>query len=290
MTKVGWVLLGALLFLLVFWVGLMLNFPGAALSRLIESKIAAHPALSAKLSPATLGWSGVNFQTLRLAYFRPEGRVPLIALNDVSISLTWRLWGGLPVSGSLGEQGRFEFFVPWEAGETFAVSGAELPLEDIPAISVFAPLEMQGRLTFSAEVEWPGVTGAKLRKLPAGSLIAKGEALQVRRLEILGAKLPQVKLESLELQITTGERITIDRFEFRGDVQGKLTGTLRPRLDDFSRTALELKLAASFRPEWLRQLGALEPLVQGFLKNGRLEGNVRGTVGQPRFKPGKGRT
>ncbi len=288
MRKTGWVLLGGVLVLVVFWVGLIVNFPGAALSRFIESKISALPSLEASLSPATLGWSGINFQTFRLSYKRPGGADPLLTLEDVSVALTWRLVSGLPVSGSLGDQGRLDFFVPWKAGETFAVSGAELPLEKIPAIAVFTPLRLRGRLTFSGSVAWPGMTGKRPRAFPAGSLIARGEELEVLQLEVLGIKLPTAKLESLDLEITTGDRIKLDRLEFRGDLQGSVTGTLRPRLSNFGQTSLQLKVAASFRQTWLSRLGALQAVAEGFLKGGRLEGNLRGTIAQPRFQAARG--
>lgn len=290
MRTIAWVLLGAFFILLVFWVGLMINFPGAALSRLVETRISGGvPSLRAALSPASLGWSGIHFQTLRLSYQQQGEAAPLITLNDVSISLSWRLWSGLPVTGSLGEHGRFEVFVPWEAGGTFSISGAELPLERIPAIAVFTPVQVRGRLTFTGNAEWPGLDG-KLRSFPAGTLIAKGEQLELLPFEVFGAKLPSVRLESMDIHITTGKQITFERFEFKGDLQGKITGTLRPRLPNFGRTNLQLRLAAAVRPEWLNRLGALQPLAQGFLKNGRFEGQLRGTIAKPSFRPGKGRS
>ncbi len=290
MRKTGWVLLGGVLVLVVFWAGLIANFPGAALSRMIESKISALPSLEASLSPATLGWSGINFQTFRLSYQRPGGAHPLLALEDVSVALTWRLVNGLPVSGRLGDQGRLDFFVPWQPGENFAMSGAELPLEKIPAIAVFTSMQMRGRLTFSGNIAWPGITGKKPRAFPAGHLIASAEELEVLQLELLGIEFPTAKWESMDLEITTGDQIKVDRLDFRGDLQGSVTGTLRPRLSNFGQTKLQLKVAASFRQAWLSRLGAFRPVVQGFLRGGRLEGNLRGTIAKPRFQAARGRS
>jgi hypothetical protein len=289
MRKLALIVLGALLFLAVFWIGLMVHFPGAALSRMIESRLASMPMLSASLSPARLGVTGLHFESLRFSLRRPEGPVSLIALKDLAISLTWRLWNGLPVQGSIGDRGRLQLFAPWEA-QPLSIAVTDVALEKVPGLAVIKPIQVSGRVSLSGTVDLGGQRPKRRASFPKGSLTARAEQLEVRELNIMGTALPPAKLETVALEVTLGERIQFDRLEFRGDLQGNVTGSIRPRPANLLQSDLQLNVTASFRPEWLERLGPLQALVQGFLKDGRLRASVHGTVARPKLRAAGGRT
>ena len=95
---------------------------------------------------------------------------------------------------------------------------------------------------------------------------------------------PRLRLDSAELRPTSPNRNEVQPLDFRGDVQGEITGFIQPRISNPSSSALRLKLAASFRPAWLQRLGSMRVAAESFLNNGRLEGTLSGTLGRPRLQ------
>ncbi|MCZ6474253.1 MAG: type II secretion system protein GspN [SAR324 cluster bacterium] len=283
MRKLALFLLGVLLFLLVFWLGFMANFPGKALSLLIASRVNKLPGIGVTLAPAELTWTSLTIPRLSLEAHAARLPKPLLTLTDVTIPIGWKLLDGLPAQGTLGKQGRLEVYVPWN-GKELSVRALQLRLEEIPALAALQPVKLRGGISFSGSLRFPerGRGGASTR-LPEGTITGQGEALQVDNLEIMGAKLPPTRLERVDLRLKSGRRLEVERLEFQGDVQGKITGAVTPRLANPDSSGLQLRIAVSFRKSWLEQLGAMRPVVEAFLRNGRLEAALSGTVGRPRF-------
>ncbi len=289
MRWIGLTFLGAALFLLVFWLGLAAHFPGEAFSRLIASRINRNPNLNAVLSPASLGLASLRIGRLSLEAPYADLPKPLFTLREVKISLTWRLAEGLPVTGMIGKSGRLDLFYPWNGGE-LSVSGSDLRLEEITALAALRPLRLRGGVSFTGS--WripPSAPGRRSPRIPEGRITGKGEGLVLDNLEVMGARLPRMRLDSVELRLKSGNRIEVERLDFRGDVQGTVTGFIQPRISNPKASALRLKLAVLFRPAWLQRLGAMRVAAESFLKNGRLEGVLSGTLGRPRLQP-TGRT
>lgn len=286
MRKSAIIIASALLLLLIFWGGFAANFPGEALSRLIEARLNRLPNIEARLSPASLGLISIGVDDFSLNLIQP-GR-PLLVLKDLRIPFSWALFSGLPVEARLGSDGELDAFIPWEEGE-MTVNGKALRLEDIPGFKALAPATLRGAVAFSGKFQLtPNSRGRAANALPEGKLTARAEAVELANLAVLGAVLPVTRLESVDISVKTGKRIEVERITLKGDVQGSVKGFIQPRMASPGRSPMQLNVAVSFNQAWMGRLGPMRPLVEGFLKNGRLEAVLRGTLGSPSFKLGKG--
>ncbi len=275
---------GIVLFLLIFWLGLMANFPGEALSRLIEAKAAQTPAIKLSLSPAEMNFFGVSLPSCKVEWRRPNSPVMLLSLKEVYIPISWRLFSGLPMEVAMGEEGLLNLFLAWEGGEV-EIEGSGIRLEDIPAWNALAPLRVKGGLEFAGNMKFqPPAKGKFTSGVPSGEINGKAVNLEISNLVVLGNKLPAARLESLDLKVKSGKRIVVERFNFRGDMQGNLTGTIIPRGGRWENSSLQLKIKSSIRQSWLQGLGALQPLVESFLNQGRLDGSLTGTIARPKWR------
>jgi hypothetical protein len=166
------------------------------------------------------------------------------------------------------------------------VGGSGLRLEEIPALTRISPARLRGGVSFSGQMQLSnGVRQGRLTQLPPGSLSARADGVELSNMEIIGARLPVTRLESIQMDLKIGKRLVVEQFAFQGDLQGKVSGFVQPRLKAIKSSPLQLNLAISFRKQWLDKLGPMRQIVTSFLKNGRLEGVVRGTLANPSLRP-----
>lgn len=277
---------GVLLFLVVFWLGLMANFPGAALSRLVESRINGMSGVKASLSPAKLGLLGISVESLKLSWSSGKRQLPLVTFNDVYVPLSWRLNEGIPLQAAIGEEGWLDLFLAWDGG-VLDVEGAEIELADIPVWKSIKDIKLKGLFSLKGSLSFPkGNKRRKGRGMPTGTIGGTGKNLEISSIKVMGASLPPARLESLEIKIKSGKNINVERFVFKGDMQGSVTGSITPNGNNLERSALRLQIATSFRQGWLNSLGTLKPLLEAFLTDGRLKGSINGTVGKPNWRKG----
>lgn len=286
MRKPALIVASALLLVLIFWGGFAANFPGEALSRIIAVRLNRLPNVEARLSPASLGLISIVVDDFSLNLTQP-GQT-LLVLKDLRIPFSWALFSGLPVEARIGSKGELEAFIPWEEGE-MTIEGKALRFEDIPAFTALAPAKLRGDVSFSGKFQLTQKSrGRGANSLPVGKLTARAEAVELANLAVLGAALPVTRLESVEVSVKTGKRIEVEKITLKGDVQGSVKGFIQPRLNSFAGSPMQLDVAISFNQAWMGRLGPMRPLVEGFLKNGRLEAVLGGSVGRPSFKLGKG--
>lgn len=282
MRKPAIVSAAVLLLVLIFWIGIAVNFPGEALSRVVVARLNRLPNIEARLSPASLGLISINMEELRIDLAQP-GQT-LIVLENVRIPFSWGLFSGLSVEAQIGKDGRLKLFIPWEEGE-LTINATALRLEEIPGFAALKPVTLRGGLEFSGKFQMKqNAAAGRGGQLPQGEFSARAQAVELARITVMGANLPPTRLESAVLKVKTGKRINVESFNIRGDVQGGLKGFIQPRSGAFAKSPIQLSVTVSFKDSWLRKLGAMRPLVEGFLKNGRLEANLRGSVGKPVFK------
>ena len=286
MKKLALGLLVLALCILVFWWGLLVNFPGEALSRMIAAQIEQSPVISAKIQPAQLRWNRIEFPEMSFLWRREGSSAPLVSLKDLSIPLSWGLLKGVRVSAALGREGRLEIFLPWSETE-LTVSGSGLRMEEIPAFRLFRPIRVGGKFAFEGAWKKPNLRG-KVR-IPEGFLTSTGENLSVENIEWFGIKFPAPRLESVELRIKTGNRIEVKKGTFRGDIQGSIGGFISPQISAPRRSVLRLKITAAFRQDWLQRLGNLRPLLEERMNAGRLQVGIQGTLERPVFRTTAGR-
>ena len=281
MNKPLAILAAALALLLIFWAGFVINFPGEALSRVIADRLNRIPNVDVQISPASLGLASVQMEEFRLDVVARGQPQPVLMLKGVRIPFSWALFSGLPVRAGIGQEGQFDLFMPWDEGE-MTINGTQLRMEDIPGFSAWAPARLKGGLSFSGQFQiGPETRQGGSKTLPKGVFTAKAEAVRLENLGVMGTTLPLTRFDRAELVLKTGSRIEVEKFALQGDVQGGVTGFIQPRLTQFSSSPMQLKVAVSFKQAWMQKLGVLQPLVAGFLKNGRLEASLRGSVGKP---------
>jgi hypothetical protein len=283
MKRFGIVVLVVVFVLAAFWLGLMLNFPGVTVSRYVERQVNRHQGFDLVLTPAELRWNRLYVARAEVRrHDNPEAK-PLVVVTDFAVPVTWRLLRGLPARGSLGTEGYVEAFLPWGLGESGRVD-AEVNLSELPLPAVLAPLavagqvELHGRFTLDAQAQ----AGTRL---PDGTITGTGRGLVVSGVRVAGSDLPPTRLETLDVELTMGRTLDVRRFEFRGDIQGAVQGSITPNLRDPRSSPLALRITAAARDTWLLRLGDLRPLAEGLLQRGRLALNLTGTVGSPQLAP-----
>ncbi len=278
-------LLGALLFLAFLWLGLQVNFPGAALSRLVSARLSRLPGISVELSPARLSWRGLGADSLQMRD-AADGRA-MLNLRNLSVPLSWRLVHGVPLEAELGKSGRLA--LTWAWGGEMTLQRLDARLEDLPlnlgTPPVSGPSSSAPPFSVRGEVHLEGRLGAPvpgpLAALPEGELRGKGENVEVGALQALGMNLPPVRLDAVELSLRLGPTVQVERLTFQGDLQGSLAGSVYPVLGKPAESRLNLTLSTEFRQSWINQLGELRSAAQGLLQGGRLEATVGGTLGAP---------
>lgn len=286
MRRLQLILLCVVTAIVAFWLGLVFHFPGETVSRYIEASVNRFGGVAVKLAPAELRWNRLYVATAKLRRTVAPDAAELLTFTDVAIPITWRLFGGLPVSGVIGRSGGIEVFIPWDSGGEAWVEGG-IVFEEIPVPQALKPLAVRGRLDFSGTFKTDMAANLS-RQIPEGSLRGQGSTLVLSGVTVSGQSLPVTTFEKIEFEVQTGRQVTVRKLTFQGDLQGQVTGTLVPNLARLSSSALSVNLEASFRQGWLSQLGDLQVIAEGFLERGRITATLEGTVGEPRWRRGAG--
>ena len=286
MKRLGIVLLVLFVLLAAFWIGLMVSFPGAAVSRYVERQANRRQGFDLALAPAELHWNALVVPRAELRRRDNPAAAPLVTVTDFSVPVTWRLVRGLPMTGVLGREGHVEAFLPWALGGEARMSG-DVHLESVPLPAVLQPVALSGRLAFQGRFLMDAEARVGTR-LPDGKLEADVQGLVVNGVEVSGVKLPPTRLDSLNLELETGRSMNVRRMDYRGDLQGTVEGTIAPNLRDPRNSVLALRITVAFRETWLAQLGDLRPALESFLERGRMVLNLTGTVGRPQLRPEQG--
>lgn len=286
MKRLGVIFLIILLALGVFWIGLMWNFPGASVSRYVERRVNRAQGFDLVLTPAELRWNRLYVQRAELRRRNNPAALALFVLTDFSIPLTWRLVRGLHVRALIGKQGRVEAFLPWRTGEDAWLQG-NLKMDEVPILEVFRPIAVSGALSFSGhfKMDAEARTGSRL---PDGLLEGEAEALEITGVTVAGNTLPPTRMDSLRIALQTGRTVNVSSFQFSGDLQGRVEGTITPNLRNPRNSLLALRITTAFRDNWLARLGNLRPAVESFMDKGRLAVRLDGTIGRPRLRPVRG--
>lgn len=283
MRKLALVLLGLLLGLAAFWVGLMLHFPGETVSRYVQGHVNRFSGVRLALAPAELRWFGLYVPEAELFLHHARAEHHLITFSSVTIPVSWRLLRGLPATGVIGDNGSLSAFVPWSQSGTARVQGRVL-LQELRVPPVFKPIEVAGSLDFSGRFTRAAPRVLRER-LPEGELSAHGEALRLSGVQVAGRTLPDTTLETLDMRLTTGSALEVASLTYNGDLRGRVEGRVMPDLRTPRASGLALRIETSLREEWLAQLGELRPLLESFLEQGRMTLELSGTVGNPRLNP-----
>ena len=264
-----------LLFAVVFWLGLLYSFPGAAFSGYVEGRLSAETGQSVTLLPASLRWNGLSVPQVRMAGLGGDARNAIV-LKDVRVPLALRLLRGLPVSGELGA-GDLSLFMPWGDGQiSFSLQG--LQLEALPELPALTGVTLKGRVRVTGQIE------RRAGQMPNGAVSGEVSGLTVQGVDVLSQKLPPVKEDSIRFDLALGQRIEVRSLTFEGDVRGSIEGQVLPNLRRPNQSRLQLVLTAAFRDAWLQGLGEMRPIVESFLDNGQLRAQLEGTIERPLFR------
>ena len=275
--------LGTILFLVVFWLGLLFNFPGGALSRYIESQVNRDGNVEVSLGEASLGLLGLGFPSLSVSINESGSKREILVLEDVSIPFSWRLISGLPVSADHGKEGWIQAFVSWDLSN-IEVEGGDLLLQEMKAWKSFAPMTVTGKVDLNGQFSFPA--GKALNgSLPKGSLKANAGNIEIANLDLMGTKLPQAKLELIDLELESGSRIQVKKLVFNGDIKGTVSGTIQPAGNVLNNARLDLQLSAALRHQWVESFPrTFQIILKSMLKDNSITGKVGGTLGNPRWQ------
>lgn len=272
----------ALMVLLIFWIGLMVHFPGEALSTFAERRMGTVLGRPVKLTPATLRGLSVRVARIDVPPLPGAARGG-VTLSDVRLSLLGL--GALPLRARIGETGRLAASWSWLHGGV-RFSAADVPLDALanlspgqaPRVQGLASLQLRlARLPSGPPQHWP--------RLPDGALSGQLADVTVQGLEAVGQTVPPLSLNRVDFTATLGENIEITQVALSGDIDGQLSGQITPRLAQLGQSRIDLQVRATPKPAWLQRLGALQPMVQGFLRDGRLDAVLQGTLANPSFRP-----
>ena len=274
-----------LFFALVYWTGMMVNFPGDAGSRYIESLVNRDRRIVLRMSPLELKWNRLVAERVALDAVVGNSVRPIITFHDAEIPLSFGLFNGLTFRATTAGQGRLEGFWPW--GEKDArIDVTALRLAEVPIAQWLYPARIDGELTIrSTLAKSAGVQNA----WPSAQIRGQGQNISLEGIEFMGVNLPATHLEHLGIQLRLGQMIDVEQFSLRGDIQGSIRGTVTPVIQQPERTALNLDVELAFRPEWIDDWGDLAPMLKAYLDQGRLVGTLRGTPARPTFRKTKKR-
>lgn len=282
MKRLAVILCVLVVVLLAFWIGLMLNFPGVRASRYVEQRVNQRQGFNLVLAPAELRWFGLYVPSAELRRRDNPAAEPLVTVTDFTVPLSWRLVSGIPMAATVGG-GEVEAYLPWSLGGTATVAGA-VDLGTLPVPAVLKPLALAGHVELHGHFLMDAQAQAGAR-LPEGTLAGSGRNLVVSQARIGAITVPPTRLESLDWELETGRTVNVKRFDYRGDLQGNVAGSITPNLRDPRNSLLALRITTALRDEWLAQLGDLRPIVQSFLNRGRVVTTLTGTVGRPNLQP-----
>lgn len=285
--KKALIILAALVLLLVaFWTGLMLNFPGEAASRYVESQINRFPGVRVELAPAELGWTGLRVPSARLVRRGNADAAPLLTLTELRIPITWRLVQGLTGRAAVGETGMLHAFLPWRLGGTAEVDG-RVVFGELPVPPVFQPITLQGEVAVEGRFRMDQPVTA-IRQLPDGTLSLHGSGLALSGVAVGSIQVPSTRVSEVDVTATTGRAITVETFTFSGDVQGNVEGSITPNVQRPRLSVLDLRIAMAARDGWLASFGQMRPVVESFFSDGRLVVQLQGSLGRPRVQQMRG--
>jgi type II secretion system protein N len=282
------ILTAAALFLLAFGWGFALNFPDAAVTRAIEASVNTSPLLAIGLAPVRLTLTGLRSDRLTVRKVGAPDDPPLLTLTDVRLPYRPALFQGAPLQAALGSDGRVNGFFAWD-GSDLTVNDLSARLEDLPLPYGVPGMTVKGRITLSGHFSAGRRPGSTRAELPDGQLRGRVEAVEVSGLNVAGTALPVTRLQDVEISLRTGRTVQIERMEAHGDLQGTVQGSVVPNLDRIQDSRLSLTVAASLRPAWIQDTGALRPVLEGFFPGGRIEGTLGGTAGQPAWSATRSR-
>lgn len=283
MKRLAVILCVLVVVVVAFWIGLMFNFPGARASRYVEQRVNQRQAFDLVLAPAELRWFGLYVPSAELRRRDNPAAEPLVTVTDFTVPLSWRLVSGLPMHANVGGRGEVEAYLPWSLGGTATVAG-QVDLGTLPVPAVLKPLALAGHLEVHGHFLMDAQSQAGVR-LPEGTLAGSGRNLVVSQVRLGATPLPPTRLESLEWELETGRTVNVKRFDYRGDLQGTVAGTITPNLRNPRNSLLALRITTALRDDWLAQLGDLRPIVESFLNRGRVVTTLTGTVGRPNLQP-----
>lgn len=282
MRRARIILLSLLFALAVFWVGLMINFPGEAVSRFVSAHVNRFQNFNLVLTPAEFRWNRLYVERAELQRRDNPKADPLFVITSLAIPFTWRLFNGLSAHGVIGEDGMVEIFVPWSEGGESWIEGT-VKLEQVPLPKVLHPIAMKGEFRFSGNFDH-AIASPWSKQLPNGVIHAELRDGIISGVTVAGALLPPTNIDKIDLSLETGRTINLKKFKVQGDLQGEVKGTITPNLRDPRNSLLSLDTAVSFRNSWLERLGPLKLIVEGVARNGRLQVKLSGTVAKPRLR------
>ena len=286
MRRLGFILTAILVALVGLWIGLARNFPGEMVSRYIENRVNRSQGFTLVLTPAELRWNRLYIAKAELRRKDNAEAAPLFILTDFAIPVSWRLVVGLPARAVLGKNGVVEAFLPWqEDGEAWFEGSAML--EEVALPAVIQPVSLQGNVTLAGRFQMSAAAQAG-SKLPEGRLSGRGSNLLVSGIKVGREVLPPARFDTVELDLRIGDTVNIERLGFQGDLQGDVSGRVTPNLTQPRNSRLALRINAAIRKQWLAGLGTFRPIVESYLKQGRISLSLDGTVGRPRLRPRSG--
>ncbi|MDH4248295.1 MAG: hypothetical protein OEW39_10805 [Deltaproteobacteria bacterium] len=274
-----------LLFLLFFWLGLKWNFPEETVTRFIKSRLEPLKEVEVQLSPARMGWTSLYFDSVQIRSAEtPEGP-PLVSLSDVRIPFSWRLPLGLMTVGTLDGGGEVRVFIPWRTGGNASVLG-HIPFQTITLPPELGPIKLEGLLDLNGKFEMTQSLGL-LTELPPGTLTGVGKNLRVSGITYSGIEIPPTRLESASFTLQSGRVLNLEQLIFTGDMQGNMKGVMTPNFRTPMLSSIRLEAQVTPAQEWMQKLGNLRPLLDSFIKQGRLTFTLDGSLARLRFSEGK---
>ena len=274
-----------LFFALVYWIGMMVNFPGDAGSRYIESLVNRNRRIVMRMSPLELKWNRLVAERVALDALVGNSVRSIITFHDAEIPLSFGLFNGLTFRATTTGRGRLEGFWPWDESDA-RVDVTALQLAEVPIVQWLHPARIDGELTIRSILS---KSASAQNPWPSAQIRGEGQNISIEGVEFMGVNLPATHLEHLGIQLRLGQTIDVEQFSLRGDIQGSIRGTVTPAIHQLAQTALNLDVELAFRPEWIDDWGDLVPILQAYLDQGRLVGTLRGTPARPIFRKSKQR-
>jgi hypothetical protein len=239
-----------------------------------------------RLSPAAL--RGLSVTVARIDIPPLPGtaaRGAGVTLSDVRLSLLGL--GALPLRARIGEAGQLSASWSWLHGGV-QFSATDVPLDALSGLGGSQPMRVQGLASLQARLaRLPDGPPQRWPRLPDGAVSGQLADVTMQGFEAIGQTLPPLSFSRVDFTATLGENVEITQVALSGDIDGQISGQVTPRMAQLGQSRINLQVRATPKPAWMQRLGGLQPMVQGFLQDGRLDAVLQGTLANPSFRPAR---
>ncbi|MBC8259321.1 MAG: type II secretion system protein GspN [SAR324 cluster bacterium] len=277
-----------LILLLAFW-GFKQNFPGKQMANTVSVKLSSLTGIPFEIQNFELGWTKIHTTEIALRTPKWLARTPdirLLILEKIELPFSPIITSGnVGISGKLHEGTVFvSTGLLKQKKLNISLDGALL--ERIPLFSIVPYVFVSGALSFSTIIENFHALQQQKTKLPEGSLKGKITDTRIRiagGTALLDLHIPELDLTEVQFELQLGPKISIKKFQLKGDLEGTIEGSIRLNEKNPQMSLLNLDVRLTPSASLKQELLSINTLLRSFQCGETISINIKGPLSRPNF-------